>query len=229
MGGGGDPGLFIHKKELLRPVRVQDPNPRWGQVILEQYAGADSEATALNTYLTQRFNTNIPEIRDLLEDIGTEEISHWEMVAELARQHGIVVKMRDAAGNEWSSKYTDVTGNIITDLYSDIAAELRARDLYLHLVNVVEDPGSRDTLMFLGNREEAHAAAFARALESVKGTIELPREWFKHPYVNSSPGTYRQFLDMYAPIQAPPPLTYPPQYPFPYPFQYPPQEVGGLP
>jgi Mn-containing catalase len=30
--------------------------------------------------LTQRFNTNIPEIRDLLEDIGTEEISHWEMV-----------------------------------------------------------------------------------------------------------------------------------------------------
>ncbi len=109
--------MFIHKKELLRPVRVLDPNPAWGQVILEQYAGADSEATALNTYLTQRFNTNIPEIRDLLEDIGTEEISHWEMVAELARQHGVVVKMKDAGGNEWSSKYTDVSGNIVTKLF----------------------------------------------------------------------------------------------------------------
>ena len=220
--------MFIHKKELLRAVKVQDPNPRWGQIILEQYAGADSEATALNTYLTQRFNTNIPEIRDLLEDIGTEEISHWEMVAELARQHGVVVKMKDAAGTPWTSAYTDVSGNIITDLYSDIAAELRARDLYLHLANVVQDPGSRDTLLFLGNREEAHAAAFARALEAIKGTIELPREWFKHPYVNSSPGTYKQFLDMYAPVQAPPPLTYPPQFPFPYPTQYPPQEAGGL-
>ena len=189
--------MFIHKKELLRPVKVLDPNPKWGQLILEQYAGADSEATALNTYLTQRFNTNIPEIRDLLEDIGTEEISHWEMVAEMARQHGVIVKMKDSSGSPWTSAYTDVTGNIITDLYSDIAAELRARDLYFNLANAVQEPGSRDALLFLGNREEAHAAAFARALEAIKGTIELPKEWFKHPYVNSSPGTYKQFLDMY--------------------------------
>lgn len=110
--------MFIHKKELLRPVRVLNPDPRWGQVILEQYAGADSEATALNTYLTQRFNTNIPEIRDLLEDIGTEEISHWEMVAEMARQHGAVVKMKDAAGSPWTSQFTDVTGNLVTMMYA---------------------------------------------------------------------------------------------------------------
>ena len=219
--------MFIHKKELLRPVKVQDANPKWGQLILEQYAGADSEATAMGTHLTQRFNTNLPEIRDLLEDIGTEEISHWEMVAELARQHGVVIKMRDSYGNPWSSQYTDVSGNIITDLYSDIAAELRARDLYMHLANMVQDPGSRDTLIFLGNREEAHAAAFARALESIKGTIELPREWFKHPYVNSSPGTYKQFLDTYAPVAQPAPLSYPPQYPYPAAFQYPPQQAGG--
>lgn len=219
--------LFIHKKELLRAVKVLDPNPRWGQLILEQYAGADSEATALNTYLTQRFNTNIPEIRDLLEDIGTEEISHWEMVAEMASQHGVVVKMKDAAGSNWTSAYTDVTGNIITDLYSDIAAELRARDLYLKLANMVQEPGSQDALIFLGNREEAHAASFARALEAIKGTIELPKAWFTHPYVNASPGTYQQFLDMYAPVELPPPLTYPPQYPFPYPPPFPPHQAKG--
>lgn len=120
-------------------------------------------------------------------------------------------------------------GNIITDLYSDIAAELRARDLYLHLANIVQDPGSRDTLIFLGNREEAHAASFARALESIKGTIELPKEWFTHPYINSSPGTYQAFLDKYAPLAVPPPLTYPPQFPYPYPTQFPPQQAGGMP
>ncbi len=119
-------------------------------------------------------------------------------------------------------------GNSFTDLYSDIAAELRARDLYLHLANIVLDPGSRDTLIFLGNREEAHAASFARALEAIKGTIELPREWFKHPYVNASPGTYQEFLDKYAPVTPPAPLTYPPQYPFPFPPNYPPQTTGGL-
>lgn len=106
-------------------------------------------------------------------------------------------------------------------------SELRARDLYMHLANAVEAPGSKDALLFLGNREEAHAAAFARALEAIKGTIELPKEWFKHPYVNASPGTYKQFLDAYAPIPAPAPLTYPPQYPYPYAVQYPPQQAGG--
>lgn len=220
--------MFLHKKELLRPVRVGTPDPRWGQVIMDQYAGADSEATALNTYLTQRFNTNIPEIRDLLEDIGTEELSHWEMVAELARQHGATVKMRDAAGAPWTSTYTDVTGNLVTDLYSDIAGELRARDLYLRLANMVTDPGSRDALIFLGTREEAHAASFARALESIKGTTQLPVEWFKHPYLNASPGTYEQFLNQYAPVAPPPPLTYPPSYPFPYAALYPPQAVAAM-
>ncbi|MGE5673947.1 MAG: manganese catalase family protein [Mycobacterium leprae] len=221
--------MFIHRKETLRPVKVLEPNPKWGQIILEQYSGSESEATALNTYLTQRFNTNIPEIRDLLEDIGTEEISHWEMIGELARQHGCVVMHRDSRGDPWSSTYADVTGNIITDLYSDIAGELRARDLYMHLVNMVPDPGSRDVLIFLGNREEAHAASFARALEALKGTIELPKEWFKHPYINTSPGTYEEFLRLYAPIPAPLPLAYPPQYPYPYATQYPPQAAGGKP
>ena len=209
--------MFFHKKELIRPVRVTNPDPRWAQIILEQYGGSDSEATALSTYLTQRYNARDPVIRDLLTDIGTEEISHWEVVGELVIQHGGVVKFKDAAGAPWSSQLTDVTGDIVTDLYSDIAGELRARDLYLKLINMVEDPGSRDALLFLGQREEAHAASFARALEYIKGSVELPREWFRHPYVDSSPGTYEQFLDMYAPVQVPPPGTYPPSNPIPKP------------
>ncbi len=148
--------LFIHKKELLRPVKVLEPDPRWGQIILEQYAGADSEATALNTYLTQRFNTNLPEIRDLLEDIGTEEISHWEMVAELARQHGVVVKMRDAAGNPWSSTYTDVSGNIITKVFP-----ARHPEQHLHTCN----------------GEDTDVTKRTTELESACQATEVPRRW----------------------------------------------------
>ncbi|MFZ5823071.1 MAG: hypothetical protein ACOY94_01815 [Bacillota bacterium] len=78
------------------------------------------------------------------------------------------------------------------------------------------------------DRIQAALPLDAVALEAIKGTIELPREWFKHPYVNASPGTYQQFLDKYDPVPAPPPLTYPPQYPYPYPVQYPPQQAGGI-
>ena len=110
--------MFFHKKELIRPVRVTEANPKWAQIIAEQYAGADSEATALNTYLTQRYNTNDTVLRDLLTDIGTEEISHWEVVGELIHQHGGVVKHRDAAGAPWTSHFVDVSGDIVTMMYS---------------------------------------------------------------------------------------------------------------
>lgn len=212
--------MFYHRKHFLRPVRVDDPNPRHAQLILEQYGGADSEASALSNYLTQRYNTNRPEIRDLLTDIGTEEISHWEMVGELVRLNGGTVKLQNSAGVQWSARHTTVSGDILTDLWGDVAAELRARELYLRLLNQVDDNAARDTLLFLAAREEAHAVSFLKAIESIQGTLALPAAWYQHPYINSSEGTYAEAQAQAAP--PPPPLTYPPAWPYPFPAQYPP-------
>lgn len=209
----GELSMFIHRKQFLRPIRVLNPNPRWAQLIIEQYGGSDSEASAFGNYLTQRFNTSRPELRDLLTDIGTEEISHWEMVGELVRQNGATLKFHNSAGTPWTAAYTTISGDILTDLWSDVGAELRARELYLRLLNQIDDAGARDTLLFLAAREEAHAVSFLKAIETIQGTLSLPATWYQHPYLNSSEGTYQEAQQQVPP--APPPLTYPPAWPYP--------------
>lgn len=204
--------MFIHKKHFLRPIKVENPDPRVAQIIMDQYGGEDSEAAAFGNYLTMRFNTNRKEIFDLLTDIGTEELGHWEMVAELVRQNGAGVKYVNSAGTPFNSATTTITQNIITCLWSNVAAELRARDLYLRLINQSADKGTQDTLLFLAAREEAHAISFLRSIEELQGFTGLPRDWYQHPYLNLSPGTFEE-ANLTAP-PAPPPLTYPAPWPY---------------
>ena len=84
-------------------------------------------------------------------DIGTEELSHLEVIGSLARLHLRPTKTsRDAAeadpliaiaggggvglfnsqGNPWTADYLKITGELDVDLRSNIAAEARAKIVY---------------------------------------------------------------------------------------------------
>ena len=38
--------MFSHVKETIQPVKVDTPDPRFGQFLLEQFGGATGELTA---------------------------------------------------------------------------------------------------------------------------------------------------------------------------------------
>ena len=126
--------------------------------------------------------------KDLLMDIGTEELSHLEVVGTLARLHLAPMKFkREAAeadpliaiagggginlfnsmGNAWTADYLKITGELDVDLRSNIAAEARAKIVYERLINFCDDVGTRDALQFLMTREITHMRAFAAALDSL--------------------------------------------------------------
>lgn len=79
--------MFIHRSVLLHEVRVQSPDPVFAEKLLEQFGGATGELTAALTYSTQSFHAYNAGIRDMLQDIGTEELGHLEIVAMLIEQH----------------------------------------------------------------------------------------------------------------------------------------------
>ena len=79
--------MFLHKSILIHDVRVQNPDPVFAEKLLEQYGGATGELSAALTYLTQSYHTEDPAIRDMLQDIGTEELGHLEVIALLIEQH----------------------------------------------------------------------------------------------------------------------------------------------
>src|SRR5947209_6120009 len=180
--------LYHHIKKLMYTVRVDTPDPRFGNMVLEQFGGANGELAAAMQYSIQGLNCEDPATKDLLMDIGTEELSHLEIVGTLARMHLKPTKFdRDAAeadplvaiaggggvnlfnsqGNAWTADYLKITGELDVDLRSNIAAEARAKIVYERLINFCNDPGSKDALQFLMTREITHMKAFTAALESL--------------------------------------------------------------
>ena len=180
--------MYHHVKKLMYTVRVDTPDPKFGNMLLEQFGGANGELAAAMQYSIQGLNCEDPERKDLLMDIGTEELSHLEVVGSLARLHLKPLKFdRDAAeadpliaiaggggvnlfnsqGNPWTADYLKITGELDVDLRSNIAAEARAKIVYERLLQFTDDPGTKDALQFLMTREITHMKAFAAALESM--------------------------------------------------------------
>ncbi len=180
--------MYHHVKKLMFTVRVDEPDPRFGNMLLEQFGGANGELAAAMQYSIQGLNCEDPDRKDLLMDIGTEELSHLEVVGALARLHlkpskfdreaaeadpliaiagGGGVNLFNSQGNAWTADYLKITGELDVDLRSNIAAEARAKIVYERLINFCDDAGTKDALQFLMTREITHMKAFSRALESM--------------------------------------------------------------
>src|ERR1700690_2834864 len=79
--------MYHHIKKLMYTVRVDQPDPKFGNMLLEQFGGANGELAAAMQYSVQGLNCDDPARKDMLMDIGTEELSHLEVVGTLARLH----------------------------------------------------------------------------------------------------------------------------------------------
>jgi Mn-containing catalase len=75
--------MFLHNKKLQYTVRVSEPNPVLGSLLLEQFGGPDGELAAAMRYFTQALAEDDPGRKDLLQDIATEELSHLEVIGSI--------------------------------------------------------------------------------------------------------------------------------------------------
>jgi Mn-containing catalase len=97
--------MYHHVKKLMYTVRVDLADPRFGNMLLEQFGGANGELAAAIQYSIQGLNCDDSERKDLLMDIGTEELSHLKIVGALACLHLKPMKFdRDAAEADRSSR-----------------------------------------------------------------------------------------------------------------------------
>jgi Mn-containing catalase len=143
-------------------------------------------------------------------DIGTEELSHLEVIGVLTRMHlkpaknkrtaaeadpliaivgGGGVNLYNSVGNAWTADYLKVTGEIDVDLRNNIAAEARAKITYERLMNFTDDTGSLEALQFLMTREITHMKAFTLALESLGKPI------FSIGKIPPTPGIVDQYFN----------------------------------
>lgn len=76
--------MFYHFKELQFEAKPSKPDPVFARKLQEVLGGQYGEISVMMQYLFQGFNSRAePKYRDLLFDIGTEEIGHVEMLATM--------------------------------------------------------------------------------------------------------------------------------------------------
>lgn len=76
--------MFLHKKQLQYFTPPEQPDPIYAKKIQELIGGVFGEMTVMMQYLFQGWNCRGPaKYRDMLLDIGTEEIGHVEMLATM--------------------------------------------------------------------------------------------------------------------------------------------------
>jgi Manganese containing catalase len=67
--------MYHHVKKLIYTVRVDEPDPRFGNMLLEQFGGANGELAAAMQYSIQGLNCEDAARKDLLMDIGSVGIA----------------------------------------------------------------------------------------------------------------------------------------------------------
>ena len=182
--------MWTYNKILQYPINLKNRNPKMAKVIISQYGGPDGELAASLRYLSQKFGMPDQKAKATLNDIGTEELAHLEMVGTLVHQltdgvcpaeiekaglgpyytdHGVDVYPQSAAGVPFSANCLACKGDAIANLQEDLAAEQKARATYEKLIDLCADDSEVvDVLRYLRQREIVHFQRFGEALRGVQ-------------------------------------------------------------
>ena len=185
--------MFVYEKRLQYPVKIKNPNAALAKLISAQYGGPNGELGASLRYLSQRYTMPYPELTAVLNDIGTEELGHLEMVGTIVYQltrgmtaeetekqgfgayfvdHTTGIYPADASGVPFTAAYLAVSGDPIADLTEDLAAEQKARLVYDNILRFCDDPDVADPIRFLREREVVHFQRFGEAMRLLTDRLD---------------------------------------------------------
>jgi Mn-containing catalase len=80
----------------------------------------------------------------------------------------------DAEGVPFSGAYVVGSGNLVADMYTNVAAESTGRALATRLWEMTDDPGMKDMLGFMIARDTMHQQQWLAVIEELGGYNALP-------------------------------------------------------
>ena len=173
--------MFSYSKKLQYPVNIKKKDLKMAKYLVTQYGGSNGELGAALRYLNQKMTMPDNRGKALLNDIGTEELGHVEMLETMIYQlmkdatleelkeagldthyaeHAKALYPTDANGVPFTVAYFATTGDPLADLSEDMAAEQKARAVYENLIELTSDPDVIGPLLWLRQREIVHYNRF---------------------------------------------------------------------
>ena len=185
--------MYSYQKRLQYPINIKKKDLRIAKYLVTQYGGSNGELGAALRYLNQRFTMPDEKGKALLNDIGTEELGHVEMLETMIYQlmkdatleelkeagldshyaeHAKGLYPTDSNGIPFTVAYFATTGDPLADLSEDMAAEQKARAVYENLIDLTDDPDVIGPLLWLRQREVVHYARFKELFDEYEKKIK---------------------------------------------------------
>ena len=194
--------MFKYEKKLQYPVNIKKKDLKMAKYLVTQYGGSNGELGAALRYLNQRLTMPDEKGKALLNDIGTEELGHVEMLETMIYQlmkdatleeikeagldahyaeHAKALYPTDANGVPFTVTYFATTGDPLADLSEDMAAEQKARAVYENLIDLTADPDVIEPLLWLRQREIVHFTRFKELFEEYEKRLKNGNNEMKKP------------------------------------------------
>lgn len=147
-------------------IIVTAPNPFEAAVLQRDYAGRESETTAILTYIYQHYTTKPfnEDVANVLEKIAIVEMRHHDLLGTTIAQLG-GNPIIGADGCWWTGANVSYAGNLREMLLGNIKAEQIAIQNYRKTIARISNDTIKEAIDCIISDEEVHIATFTVLLK----------------------------------------------------------------
>lgn len=165
---------YQSNKPYPQPM-VTSQNEYYAKLLLEDYAGAISETSAVMLYSHQHFTTDkiYPEYADLIHHISIVEMHHLELLGETILLLGNPARFesyqKETNSNiPWTSSNLNYANDMKTMLEADISGETQAITQYRQHIEKINDPYIQQLLFRIIEDEIIHLNLFQNLYQKIR-------------------------------------------------------------
>lgn len=153
--------------------KVECQNIEYGNILLQDYAGAVSELTAINLYVYQHIisEKRFKDYSELIMAISIVEMKHLELLGETIKLLGVKPVFTSSFapnGQLWTADYVNFSDYLLEMLIADMESEKKAIENYEDHACLIKDEHVRKLLYRIILDEKLHLKLFHEMYEKYK-------------------------------------------------------------
>lgn len=153
--------------------KVEEKNKEYGYLLLEDYAGINSEETAIHTYLYQALeHQEFKEFKEILLTISKVEMHHLLLLGEVIKLLGLDPRFETFSTEKkpkyWTSSYIFYEKDLKKILEQNIQAEKDAIEKYRLHQEEIKDIYIKELLERIIQDELLHVQIFEKLSKQIK-------------------------------------------------------------
>ena len=168
----------ISKYKVDKPYQAVDvprENRFYASLLMDDYAGAVSEYTAISQYVYAHIISDETDLYDDFLGIAMVEMTHLDLLGDIIKQLGGNPVFRSSQGNLWNSSLVPYSNSIRNRLRLAIRSEEKSIDQYKAHITRINDPNIKALLQRIILDEEIHIQVLKPHLDKFRNRHDTKR------------------------------------------------------